>query len=75
MTIVMDGLALVGWLGAWGWGLVDGDGFEGSGWLISGGSGAKAWVAGVLGLAGDRWLEAGDWLLGTGGWGWLAEAG
>ena len=39
MTIAMDVSALAGWLGASGWGLVDDDWAEGSGWLVVGGSG------------------------------------
>ena len=46
----MGGLWLAGWLGAWAWGLVDGDWVEGSGWLVAGGSGARAWLIGGVGL-------------------------
>ena len=79
MAISVDVSALAGWLGAWGWGRVDGDWAQGSGWLVR--WGCVNWLTGcVLGwLAGRGWTWAEDWIgagwgwLGA-GWGWLEQA-
>ena len=73
---------MVGSLGAWGWGVVSGDWVEGSGWLVAGGSEARAWLIGGLGpgllvgwlvcrLLGCllAWLAVAGWLR-LAGWDW-----